>query len=50
MTDFPTTTTQDSTRGERPRYETPRIQVMTESEILNAFQITQSMATWWVAC
>lgn len=31
----------------RPRYETPRIQVMTEREILNTFQITQSMAAWW---
>jgi hypothetical protein len=30
-----------------PRYETPRIQVMTEKEILDTFQITQSMATWW---
>jgi hypothetical protein len=32
---------------ERPRYEPPRIQVMTERDILNTFQITQSMATWW---
>jgi len=32
---------------ELPRYEPPRIQVMTEREILNTFQITQSMATWW---
>jgi hypothetical protein len=32
---------------DRPRYEPPRIQVMTEREILNTFQITQSMATWW---
>ena len=32
---------------ELPRYETPRIQVMTEREILNTFQITQSMAVWW---
>ena len=30
-----------------PKYEPPRIQVMTEREILNTFQITQSMATWW---
>lgn len=30
-----------------PRYEPPRIQAMTEREILNTFQITQSMATWW---
>jgi hypothetical protein len=35
-------------RGDaRPTYETPRIQVMTEREILNTFQITQSMAAWW---
>lgn len=50
MTDYPTTTSPDPARGERPRYETPRIQVMTEREILNTFQITQSMVTWWVAC
>jgi hypothetical protein len=33
--------------AERPRYETPRIQPMSEQEILNTFQITQSMAGWW---
>ena len=33
---------------EKPSYETPRIQVMTEREILTTFQITQSMAAWWV--
>ena len=32
---------------ELPRYETPRIQAMTEREILNTFQITQSMSVWW---
>ena len=32
---------------ELPRYEAPHIQVMTEREILNTFQITQSMTTWW---
>jgi hypothetical protein len=32
---------------ERPRYEPPRIQAMTEREILNTFQITQSMTSWW---
>jgi len=32
---------------ELPVYETPRIQVMSEREILNTFQITQSMNTWW---
>jgi hypothetical protein len=33
--------------AERPQYEPPRIQVMTEREILSTFQITQSMNTWW---
>jgi hypothetical protein len=32
---------------ELPAYEPPRIQVMTEREVLNTFQITQSMNTWW---
>jgi hypothetical protein len=36
----------------RPRYEAPRIQVMSERDILNTFQLTQSMVGWWstVAC
>ena len=33
---------------ELPVYEPPRLQVMSEREILNTFQITQSMNTWWV--
>jgi len=33
--------------AERPMYEPPRIQVMTEKEILASFQITQSMVAWW---
>jgi hypothetical protein len=42
------TETQHAARpAELPRYEAPRIQAMTEREILNTFQITQSMATWW---
>jgi len=32
---------------ERPQYETPSIRVMNEQDILNTFQITQSMGTWW---
>ena len=44
----PETLTIDAVRAEQlPRYEPPRIQVMTERDILNTFQITQSMATWW---
>ena len=30
-----------------PRYETPRIQQMSEEDILKSFQITQSMGAWW---
>jgi hypothetical protein len=41
--------TEPAHREERPRYEAPRIQVMTEREILNTFQITQAMQTWCVA-
>ena len=39
--------TQTPMKPERPRYETPRIQAMSEKEILNSFQITQSMGAWW---
>jgi len=35
------------TNLELPVYEPPRIQVMSEREILNTFQVTQSMNTWW---
>jgi hypothetical protein len=35
--------------AKRPAYEPPRIQALTEREILNTFQITQSMATWWAS-
>ena len=31
----------------RPRYETPSIRLMSEKDILNSFQITQSMGAWW---
>jgi len=30
-----------------PRYEAPKIQAMSEKEILNSFQITHSMGVWW---
>ena len=38
---------QVANRAELPRYETPRIQAMSEKDILNSFQITQSMGVWW---
>jgi hypothetical protein len=41
--------TEPTRQDERPRYEPPRIQVLTEAEILNTFQITQAMQTWWIA-
>jgi hypothetical protein len=34
----------------KPQYQTPQIRVMTEQEILNSFQVTQAMATWWATC
>ena len=38
---------QTAERAELPTYEPPRIQVMSERDILKSFQITQSMNTWW---
>ncbi len=39
--------TKVATETVKPRYETPRLQEMSEKEILNSFQITQSMGAWW---
>jgi hypothetical protein len=41
------TTLETRITDERPRYEAPTVRVMTETEILNTFQITQAMGTWW---
>jgi hypothetical protein len=38
-----------ATTVQRPKYETPTIRVMSERDILNSFQITQSMASWWTS-
>ena len=40
---------QTAPKTERPRYETPRILALSEKDILNQFQVTQSMAVWWNA-
>jgi len=40
----------EAKRNERPAYQTPRVQIMTEKEILNTFQVTQAMQTWWGSC
>ena len=34
---------------QKPQYEAPRIRVMTEQEVLSAFQVTAAGTTmWWV--
>jgi len=35
--------------SDRPAYVTPRVQVMSERDVLNTFQVTQAMQTWWTA-
>jgi hypothetical protein len=33
----------------KPKYETPKIKVMTEEEVLSAFQVTAAGTNmWWV--
>jgi hypothetical protein len=41
------TTAETTTKFDLPRYEAPKIQAMSEKDILNSFQITQSMGVWW---
>lgn len=36
-------------KNDRPAYVAPRVQVMSERDILKVFQVTQAMQTWWVA-
>jgi len=36
-----------SVKQDLPRYETPRILALSEKDVLNSFQITQSMGVWW---
>lgn len=50
MSEKATVVTAPSVENKRPAYEKPKVQVMSEREILNTFQITQAMATWWGAC
>jgi len=37
----------DSIRDPRPAYEAPKLTVMSEADLLKAFQITSAAATWW---
>lgn len=32
----------------QPEYEKPEVKVMSETELLVAFQVTQAGVTWWV--
>jgi hypothetical protein len=48
MNDVTVDTTKKSEES-RPKYETPRVQQMSERDILNQFQVTQAMATWWTS-
>lgn len=48
----PTDRAEGATRADGPRadgksYAPPRIQAMSEEEVLSAFQITQAGITWW---
>jgi hypothetical protein len=38
----------DPEERERPVYRTPKIQVMTEEEVLRTFQVTHATVSWWV--
>jgi len=33
---------------ERPAYESPRVTVMDEAEVLKTFQFTSAAISWWV--
>lgn len=39
--------TKTTAKQDLPRYETPRILALSEKDVLNSFQITQSMGAWW---
>ena len=36
-----------NTKESIPEYESPKIRVMDEKEVLQVFQITSAGATWW---
>ena len=53
MSDFPISSEQlaSAAREDRPLYETPRITVMSDEEVLKAFQMTameiSAAGCWW---
>jgi hypothetical protein len=38
----------DSAAADRPAYQAPRVTVMSEADVLKAFQFTSAGITWWV--
>jgi len=38
----------DANKETLPTYETPKVQVMTETELLSAIQINAGATSWWV--
>jgi hypothetical protein len=43
-------TVRDPKNGVKPQYETPKVKVMDEAEVLTAFQVTAAGATmWWTS-
>jgi len=39
--------TRRSVTNAKPKYETPKVKLMDESEVLTAFQVTAAGATMW---
>lgn len=40
-------TEETNTTPQRPAYETPRVTVMDEADVLKTFQFTSAAITWW---
>ena len=38
----------ETERPELPIYESPKIEAMTEDEVLRTFQVTHAGMSWWV--
>jgi hypothetical protein len=50
MAEATMTKSQATTVRQPMAYEPPSIRAISEKEILETFQITQAMASWWGAC
>ncbi len=38
----------ETATSQKPLYEKPEVKIVSESELLVAFQVTQAAITWWV--